>query len=73
MSSTFSEMQSLIGVEGLLPSRGTIKTRVKVVDVRAAPYGRTHVLVRPIKGEGEAWIDEDTLLSQWHNGKAIRK
>ena len=63
MSSTFSEMQSLMGVEGLLPDsdRGTMKTSVKVVDVKIS-WGRTRVLVRPLDGEGEAWIDEYTLI-----------
>ena len=63
MSNTSDDFEELKGLEGLMPSgRGNLNVRVKVVLVKAAPYGRTHVLVRPLDGEGEAWIDEYTLI-----------
>ena len=57
---TTKESMALIGLEGLLrESRGMVYD-VKIKDVKAA-YGRTRLLVTPIAGGGEAWVEEESF------------
>jgi len=53
-----SELSRWIGRTGLVPMGSGLYASVRVLDARSA-YGRVLILVVPIAGEGEAWIQAD--------------
>lgn len=57
---TTKEGMELIGRKGLLRESRGMAYEVKVTDVKVG-YGRTRLLVEPIQGVGEAWIEEESI------------
>jgi len=51
-----SELNKYIGREGRYTLVAPLYFDVKVTDVKTS-YGRVRVLVEPISGSGEAWVD----------------
>ena len=58
-----TELAALIGRHGLMPitAGGTVHTRVTVRDAKIA-YGGARVLVSPLHGSGETWIELRRLI-----------
>jgi hypothetical protein len=48
------------GTRGIITENG-LQFLVDVMDVRRR-YGHTDVLVRPVAGEGETWVDTERFL-----------
>jgi hypothetical protein len=57
---TTAEMRELIGRIGTIPGDGSMRIEVEVRDVKSA-YGVPRVLVAPIAGIGQAWINADRV------------
>lgn len=55
-----SELQSLVGHPGTWLAPNGMKVPVDVLDARVA-YGRTDVLVRPVGGSDEQWVDAKSV------------
>ena len=58
--SQLSVTQALQGKQGLY-SVGTLKILVIINDARLA-YGRTDVLIVPVNGSGEQWIESSRVI-----------
>lgn len=59
---TLTELASLIG-QTVDIQLEELAVSVKVLDAKQA-YGKTRVLVEPIKGKGQAWVDIGRLVNQ---------
>ena len=58
--SQLSVTHALQGKQGLY-SVGTLKIQVIIKDARLA-YGRTDVLIVPVSGSGEQWIESSRVI-----------
>ena len=56
---TVAQMATLVGQEGLLRVE-RLQVQVRVVDVRTV-YGRLQLLVEPVAGSGQQWVDADRV------------
>lgn len=59
--SSILELAKLVGQQGLVQAGQYFKVQVQVLDV-AIIHGRTRVLVQPLAGSGNAWIDLSLLI-----------
>jgi hypothetical protein len=50
-----TELEKLVGRTGTLDIPGGMRVQVKILEVKQT-YGRLRVRVRPVAGDGEAWI-----------------
>lgn len=58
---TINEIAKYIGKTGtILPGLGSISIPVKVYDARQV-YGRVELLVKPVSGTGETWINPNRI------------
>ena len=61
---TASELAKLVGMTATVPVRrgmmGTVEIEVRIIDARDS-YGRTDLLIRPVAGDGEAWVSADRV------------
>lgn len=60
---TSAKLAKLVGKNGvarLVAGSTTLQVEVEIRDARSA-FGRLDVLVRPIAGEGEAWVSLDSV------------
>ena len=60
---TTIESMKLIGRKGMLRETRGMTYTVEVLDTKAG-YGRTRLLVRPVSGHGQAWVEEDSIIFQ---------
>lgn len=53
---TVEKMRQYIGKTGSIQGDGTIRVTVEIKDAKSS-YGVTRLLVSPITGSGEAWVN----------------
>lgn len=59
---TISEMNQLVNATATYQVKGTFKVNVRIVDVREV-WGRTDVMIRPVDGTGELWVDVQSVVN----------
>jgi hypothetical protein len=63
MTTTTAELAKFIGKTGLWRvGGGGILVAVSVKDVRKN-YGRIDLLIKPLSGQGETWVDSESVES----------
>lgn len=50
-----AEMMGYMGKVAIYPVKD-MAFHVRILNVKAAPYGRVDVLISPIEGDGEQWV-----------------
>lgn len=57
---TYTEMMKFVGQRGMLTDGRGIEYEVEVDDVRVT-FGNLHLHVKPLAGNGDAWIEVSSL------------
>ena len=61
---TEQELDDSIGTKGLMHMKGQMYATVIVLRHRENNWGRVHFKVKPLKGTGDTWIDEASLIRE---------
>ena len=66
MNMTVTEMAKLINTEWSYPDGKGLSIWVNIIDVRES-WGQTQCLIIPSRGEGQRWVNLDSLGHQIQN------
>lgn len=64
------ELQQLLGKTALLETSEGLTVEVVVVDAKQA-YGHERVLIKPVAGSGEAWVNLERLREKRRGGAPV--
>ena len=72
MNYTANEMKQAIGKQGSLRTADKITVDIRILDVKQS-YGVVRFLVRPIAGEGMAWVMAERVIINTSNSTELTR
>ena len=66
---TVTEMTKLLGTHGHIYVRDSLYAEVIITDAKDGGWGRTLYLIAPVRGEGAAWVDSNSVIAKAKGGK----